>query len=166
MPAQTTVIYNTWAIHHNDVYYKEHEKFIPERFLSENDNRHKLNYAFAQRHFNFGVGRRECPGQHVAETSLFIIISRLLWAFDYVGPRPSNGTGRIFHTLAPCPVPLSVEYMLTQDDQRAKFPSLHLLSLSALSSRETRERRSVSSSSRPSEILHYRWRMQVDTRTK
>ncbi|KIW19437.1 hypothetical protein PV08_00009 [Exophiala spinifera] len=93
VPANTTVIYNTWSIHHNDMYYREHENFIPERFLSEKDDRHRPKYAFAQRHYNFGVGRRECPGQHVAETSLFIIISRLLWAFDFVGPRPSNGTG-------------------------------------------------------------------------
>jgi hypothetical protein len=28
------------------------------------------------------IGRRVCPGQHVADASLFIGISRLLWTFN------------------------------------------------------------------------------------
>ncbi|KAK8213777.1 cytochrome P450 [Phyllosticta capitalensis] len=34
----------------------------------------------------FGAGRRICPGVHVAERSLFLGISRMLWAFDVVAP--------------------------------------------------------------------------------
>lgn len=34
-------------------------------------------------HFTFGAGRRICPGMHVADRSLFIAISRLLWAFEF-----------------------------------------------------------------------------------
>jgi hypothetical protein len=32
-------------------------------------------------HFSYGAGRRVCPGVHVAERSLFINISRVLWGF-------------------------------------------------------------------------------------
>lgn len=33
-------------------------------------------------HFAYGVGRRICPGIHVAENSLFLLVSRVLWGFD------------------------------------------------------------------------------------
>jgi hypothetical protein len=33
-------------------------------------------------HFSYGAGRRACPGIHVAERSLFINISRVLWGFN------------------------------------------------------------------------------------
>lgn len=42
-------------------------------------------------HFTFGAGRRICPGLHVGERSMFITISRLLWAFKI--SRPLDGQG-------------------------------------------------------------------------
>ena len=39
------------------------------------------------------LGRRVCPGYHLAENSLFILASRLLWAFDVQAPRNAE-TGR------------------------------------------------------------------------
>lgn len=34
-------------------------------------------------HYVFGAGRRRCQGMHIADRSLFLAISRLLWAFDF-----------------------------------------------------------------------------------
>lgn len=34
-------------------------------------------------HFVFGAGRRRCQGMHIADRSLYLGISRLLWAFDF-----------------------------------------------------------------------------------
>lgn len=34
-------------------------------------------------HFVFGAGRRRCLGMHIADRSMFLGISRLLWAFDF-----------------------------------------------------------------------------------
>ncbi|OQU97105.1 hypothetical protein CLAIMM_03094 isoform 2 [Cladophialophora immunda] len=82
IPARTTVIYNPSAIHHSSEYFRDHERFVPERFLSEKDPRSLPHYAYAPIHYGFGAGRRECPGKHVADASLFIVISRLLWAFN------------------------------------------------------------------------------------
>lgn len=31
----------------------------------------------------FGAGRRLCQGMHIADRSLFLAMSRLLWAFDF-----------------------------------------------------------------------------------
>ena len=93
VPANTTVIYNTYGIHHSDTYYQQHEKSMPERFLDEQHHQYMPQYAHGPVQYGFGVGRRECPGKHVAESSLFILISRMLWAFDFRGPTPGNGTG-------------------------------------------------------------------------
>jgi len=34
-------------------------------------------------HFVFGAGRRLCQGMHIVDRSMFLAISRLLWAFDF-----------------------------------------------------------------------------------
>ena len=40
---------------------------------------------------SFGFGRRICQGIHVAERSLFIAISRLVWGFDIHKAKGSSG---------------------------------------------------------------------------
>ncbi|OCT46787.1 hypothetical protein CLCR_01874 [Cladophialophora carrionii] len=90
IPVGTTVINNLYAVHHDDAYYRHHERFMPERFLPGKDPRCTSGMAHAPVHYGFGVGRRECPGKHVADASLFIIISRALWAFHVKqGPHPA-----------------------------------------------------------------------------
>ncbi|KAJ5192743.1 hypothetical protein N7449_008885 [Penicillium cf. viridicatum] len=42
--------------------------------------------------FTFGAGRRICPGIHVAERSLFLGMSRILWAFDITPETDTAGT--------------------------------------------------------------------------
>ena len=96
IPRGTTVIPNTYAIHHNAELFADPESFAPERFLPSDHRWYYPNAAKINRHYSYGIGRRECPGQHVANASLFIIISRVLWAFD-IGPRKGTsvpiGTG-------------------------------------------------------------------------
>lgn len=41
--------------------------------------------------FVFGAGRRICQGMHIAERSLFLGISRMLWAFNFEKKRDENG---------------------------------------------------------------------------
>ena len=97
IPQSTTVIPNTYAIHHSEEYFPNHSAFIPGRWLPSSDPRHMQNGAKTQNHLAFGVGRRECPGRHVADASLFIAISRILWAFDISSgshPPPSNDYGK------------------------------------------------------------------------
>lgn len=38
--------------------------------------------AHKRDHYVFGAGRRLCQGMHIADRSLFLSISRLLWAFN------------------------------------------------------------------------------------
>jgi hypothetical protein len=39
----------------------------------------------------FGAGRRLCQGMHIAERSLFLAISRLVWAYNFEKSRDANG---------------------------------------------------------------------------
>lgn len=57
--------------------------FQPERFLPQaaNSNTHpRINLK--EFDLPFGFGRRICPGMHLGLNSLYITISRMLWAFD------------------------------------------------------------------------------------
>lgn len=62
------------------------EDFVPERYLAEEPGQQLPTVGF-------GYGRRVCPGQHVARDTLWIIISRLLWAFDVKPGISSFGEG-------------------------------------------------------------------------
>lgn len=73
IPKGATVLANHWAIDlDEEVYGADALDFRPSRWLENPD----LPLA------SFGYGRRVCTGQHVAMNSLFINISRLMWAFD------------------------------------------------------------------------------------
>lgn len=51
-----------------------------------------MNPDISQRdHFVFGAGRRICPGMNIADRSLFLAISRLLWAFRFDKAVGENG---------------------------------------------------------------------------
>ena len=41
--------------------------------------------------FTFGAGRRICQGTYVAEASLFLGISRILWAFEILPAKDGDG---------------------------------------------------------------------------
>jgi cytochrome P450 len=85
IPKGAGVINNVWGIHMDPKRHPEPRRFIPERY--ENDTQSLLDAAnnpdpTKRDQFSFGAGRRICPGIHVAERSLFLGISRMLWAFD------------------------------------------------------------------------------------
>lgn len=85
IPKGASVIPNLTALHGDAELYPDPDKFEPDRFKD-----HHLDAAasaiqsdYLQRdHFNYGFGRRLCPGIHVAEQSLYIVISRVLWGFN------------------------------------------------------------------------------------
>ena len=80
IPKGATIVASHWGMNRDEKVYLKPDEFIPERWIENPD----LPLAA------FGFGRRSCPGEHLARNSLYIIIVRLLWAFDieYVGNRP------------------------------------------------------------------------------
>jgi cytochrome P450 len=79
------VVNNAYTINMDPTRAPNPRIFDPERyaddFLSLGESAAQ-NDASKRDQFTFGAGRRICPGIHVAERSLFIAISRILWAFD------------------------------------------------------------------------------------
>ena len=71
IPKKTTVIANIWEMLHDPQEYPEPFKFSPDRFYNADGSapvevqRNPLELAF-------GFGRRICPGQHVAEATIFM----------------------------------------------------------------------------------------------
>lgn len=89
MPKGATVIYNVRAIHNDPERHENPRVFDPTRWAhdTQTEAQSATNADVSKRdHFMFGAGRRMCQGIHVAERSLFLAISRLLWAFDFQRP--------------------------------------------------------------------------------
>ncbi|KAG2099579.1 cytochrome P450 [Suillus discolor] len=76
IPAGATVIGNHWAIANDPEVFPEPHKFNPQRWIDD-AGRVRGDLKF----FTFGFGRRVCPGQHVANRSVFINTALILWAF-------------------------------------------------------------------------------------
>ncbi|RDB28846.1 O-methylsterigmatocystin oxidoreductase [Hypsizygus marmoreus] len=76
IPAGTILFGNTWGIFKNPDIYASPDDFIPERFLD------KVANVPDPRSFAFGYGRRICPGQHLADASLYLAIVSTLSLFD------------------------------------------------------------------------------------
>ncbi|KAH7068462.1 cytochrome P450 76C3 [Paraphoma chrysanthemicola] len=100
IPANSVVSLMQYPIHYNADVFPEPERFNPDRFLNYplGSGHYAAGPAAARDHWSFGAGRRICSGVHLAENSMFIVLAKLLWAFDILPP--TDGAGR--------PLPVSV----------------------------------------------------------
>ncbi|KAI9253384.1 cytochrome P450 [Phascolomyces articulosus] len=80
IPKGATIVSNMQAINMNPDVYDDPKQFLPERFLDKLKPMYaSANAAVHERdHFNFGWGRRTCPGSFLAEVEIFYILARLL----------------------------------------------------------------------------------------
>lgn len=86
IPRGATVLLNTYAISRDPSRYENPRAFNPSRFLGDATTAAESASCpdvSKRDHFAFGAGRRICPEMHIAERSLFLGISRLLWGFDF-----------------------------------------------------------------------------------
>ncbi|KAG6867888.1 hypothetical protein C0993_009819 [Termitomyces sp. T159_Od127] len=84
IPKDTVVVLNTFTMHHDSRRHPDPHSFNPERYLNDSSlSSESANLAdpYERDHWMFGVGRRICPGMWVAEREVFLVISRMLWAF-------------------------------------------------------------------------------------
>jgi len=89
IPKDTTLFIPTWALHHSASIYSDPESFNPVRYAHHeklaNDYAGSGDWA-SRDHYNYGAGRRICPGIYLAERNMWRIASKLLWAFEFSEP--------------------------------------------------------------------------------
>ncbi|KAH7922014.1 cytochrome P450 [Leucogyrophana mollusca] len=76
IPEGATVFGNHWAITRDPDVFPDPETFDPQRWLTKDGA-----FRGDLRTFTYGFGRRVCPGQHVANRSIYINFALLLWSF-------------------------------------------------------------------------------------
>ncbi|KAI7873064.1 cytochrome P450 [Spinellus fusiger] len=83
----TTLVSDMYSIHRNPDIYLDPEKFIPERFITNNSKFYAsaIGKPTERDQFNFGWGRRICPGIYLAETEMFLTYVDL-WACCTIEP--------------------------------------------------------------------------------
>ncbi|KAJ8580950.1 cytochrome P450 [Rhizopogon salebrosus TDB-379] len=101
IPAGTTVFGNHWAISRDPEVFPEPNEFKPQRWIDD-DGHFRDDLKF----FVYGFGRRVCPGQHVANRSVFITSVLILWAFQLsLDPtKPLDDMGFINGIHQPCSI--------------------------------------------------------------
>ncbi|TEA09810.1 Cytochrome P450 monooxygenase patI [Colletotrichum sidae] len=83
-----------YLLHFDSAKWDHPEVFDPSRYLAYPE---KAGVYAAQGdpdardHYDFGAGRRVCPGMHLAENSLFITIAKIVWAFEIRPPLGADG---------------------------------------------------------------------------
>jgi len=80
IPKGSLVFANIWGIFRNEQMYPNPDMFNPERFLE------KVDPAIARyrdpRNYVFGFGRRICPGMHLVESSIWLLIVSMMATLD------------------------------------------------------------------------------------
>ncbi|RMJ17408.1 hypothetical protein CDV36_002920 [Fusarium kuroshium] len=94
IPKGASVIWNVWAIHMDPKRHPNPRVFDPTRYANDFQTAGEAaaNPDPSKRdQFVFGAGRRICQGMHIAERSLFLGISRMLWGFKFDKAHDENG---------------------------------------------------------------------------
>ncbi|KAJ7625702.1 cytochrome P450 [Roridomyces roridus] len=80
IPAGSVVIGNAWGLLHDETVYPDPHAFKPERFLLPNG---QPDPSVRNPEVAFGFGRRyQCPGRHMATSTIWITVASMLAAFD------------------------------------------------------------------------------------
>ncbi|KAG0692632.1 cytochrome P450 [Suillus ampliporus] len=115
IPAGTTVCGSPWSISRDPEVYPEPDAFKPQRWIDgQGRPRDDINS------FVYGFGRRACPGQHVANRSIFISSLLILWAFrltpDPTKPFDDMGfmNGVISNSKRPCAIEFEARFPETE----------------------------------------------------
>lgn len=75
IPKGTMVMALHWSMSFDERHFENPLEFHPERWIGRNpDDGCFTNF--------FGYGRRVCTGRHIARNSLFLLMSRILWAYN------------------------------------------------------------------------------------
>lgn len=74
-------------MHRNQEDYENPDEYDPERFLKHPYGLKRNEVAEGRRPlYAFGSGRRQCPGEQFAFTTILLAVSKVVWAFDVLPP--------------------------------------------------------------------------------
>ncbi|KZO94601.1 cytochrome P450 [Calocera viscosa TUFC12733] len=99
IPAGSVLVQNTWAVLHDPAKYDRPELFMPERFLEHKFGLKKSmpeDPSSFRNTFGYGAGRRICLGVYFAENTIKVMVSKLLWAYNF-GHKIHAKTGKPIH---------------------------------------------------------------------
>ncbi|OBZ68047.1 O-methylsterigmatocystin oxidoreductase [Grifola frondosa] len=82
IPQGCMIIPNIWGMMHAPDIYPEPEKFRPERFLETTHGPSSRTDASDPYNIVFGFGRRLCPGQAFADSSLWLAMAHMIATLD------------------------------------------------------------------------------------
>lgn len=73
--------------------YPNPRAFDPDRYEGNNTSLYQdaVGDSTQRDAYGFGAGRRMCQGIHIAERTLFLAISRLLWGFNFSPAKDPKG---------------------------------------------------------------------------
>jgi cytochrome P450 len=88
IPPGTHVGVNTYALHHDEKYFPDSNKYKPERWLeADEETRARMNQAFCA----FSIGSRGCAGKPMAYLEASLVVAKTLWYFDFNVARGEAG---------------------------------------------------------------------------
>jgi len=112
IPAGCDLIANQWAMLHDEKEYPEPFAFKPERWLLKEGQPEPLH----PNKVAFGFGRRLCPGRHLADQAIFIVVTSVLATFNIspsldINGKPIIPTGEYLSGLISHPEPFECTIM-------------------------------------------------------
>ena len=78
--------YYSGAVMHDPEYFKEPEKFCPERFINHEDG----SFMLDERVMYFGTGKRRCVGEVLGRAEHYLFAAALLQAFKFLPPKSGS----------------------------------------------------------------------------
>ncbi|KAG5718859.1 O-methylsterigmatocystin oxidoreductase [Termitomyces sp. T112] len=89
IPKGSLIFGNIWAITRDERIYANPSAFIPERFLEKVDPATERRRD--PRSYVFGFGRRQCPGQNLVESSIWLLIASMVATLDIAKAVDASG---------------------------------------------------------------------------
>ncbi|KAK7445459.1 hypothetical protein VKT23_014878 [Stygiomarasmius scandens] len=115
IPAGAIIQGSHWSLCRDPAVFPDGDAFKPERWLDANGKIRKDMESYP-----YGFGRRICPGQHLANRSLFLTNALLFWTFDILQTEPIDSMA-FTDELNPQPLPFKVDFRLRHGLDRKKL---------------------------------------------
>ena len=84
IPKHSLILSNLWHIHHDPERWDEPWSFKPERFLNTEAKLLPPDHINRRNFLAFSTGHRDCPGENLGKSRMFLYITTVLQSFDLV----------------------------------------------------------------------------------